>query len=90
MVHFKATPLFQIRLDDDSLIMRGSKAESVGCVLRGQLVLFITEQTKFKEIRLTFQGKSKVGWVDGKYISFSFFFISFHFFFFWVNIRKFR
>ncbi|PKK59989.1 hypothetical protein RhiirC2_819600 [Rhizophagus irregularis] len=69
MVHFKATPLFQIRLDDDSLIMRGSKAESVGCVLRGQLVLFITEQTKFKEIRLTFQGKSKVGWVDGKYIS---------------------
>ncbi|GBC04550.1 hypothetical protein RclHR1_05730006 [Rhizophagus clarus] len=65
MVHFKSTPLFQIRLDDDTLIMRGSKTESVGCVLRGQLVLVITEQTKFKEIRLTFQGKSKVAWVDG-------------------------
>jgi len=65
MVHFKSTPLFQIRLDDDTLILRGSKTESVGCVLRGQLVLVITEQTKFKEIRLTFQGKSKVAWVDG-------------------------
>jgi len=45
--------------------MRGSQTESVGCVLRGQLVLAITEPTKFKEIKLSFQGKSKVSWVDG-------------------------
>jgi hypothetical protein len=84
MVHFKSTPLFQIRLDEDTLIMRGSKTESVGCVLRGQLVLVITEQTKFKEIRLTFQGKSKISWVDGIYHflflkkKFFFFFLKFH------------
>ena len=45
------SPLFQIRLQDDDLIMRGSQTESVGCVLRGQLVLAITEPTKFKEIK---------------------------------------
>ncbi|RIA91713.1 hypothetical protein C1645_766849 [Glomus cerebriforme] len=65
MVHFTSSPLFQIRLENDSLIMSGSKTESVGCVLRGQLVLVVTEPTKFKEINLTFQGRSKVGWVDG-------------------------
>jgi hypothetical protein len=67
MVHFTPSPLFQIRLENDTLTMRGSQTESVGCVLRGQLVLVITEQTKFKEIKLSFQGKSKVGWVDGDY-----------------------
>src|SRR3989337_877978 len=64
MVHFTSTPLFQIRLPDNTLTMRGSQTESVGCVLRGQLVLVITEPTKFNEIKLTFQGKSKVRWVD--------------------------
>src|SRR5437764_14982906 len=63
MVHFTPSPLFQIRLQDDALIIHGSQTESVGCVLRGQLVLAITEPTKFKEIRLTFQGISKVGWI---------------------------
>ncbi|CAG8722363.1 hypothetical protein RhiirA5_465573 [Rhizophagus irregularis] len=65
MVHLTPSPLFQIRLENDSLTMHGSQSESVGCVLRGQLVLAITEPTKFKEIKLSFQGKSKVGWVDG-------------------------
>lgn len=67
MVHLTPSPLFQIRLENDSLTMHGSQSESVGCVLRGQLVLAITEPTKFKEIKLSFQGKSKVGWVDGDY-----------------------
>ncbi|GBC07090.1 hypothetical protein RclHR1_07240001 [Rhizophagus clarus] len=65
MVHLTPSPLFQIRLENDTLIMNGTRTESVGCVLRGQLVLAITEPTKFKEIKLSFQGKSKVGWVDG-------------------------
>ena len=64
MVHFTPSPLFQIRLENDTLTMRGSPAESVGCILRGQLVLAITEPTKFKEIKLTFRGESKVGWID--------------------------
>ncbi|CAG8554108.1 12359_t:CDS:2, partial [Funneliformis mosseae] len=66
MVHLSApSPLFQIRLEQDTLTMRGLQSESVGCVLRGQLVLVITEPTKFKEIKLTFQGKSKLAWTDG-------------------------
>lgn len=65
MVHLTPSPLFQIRLENDTLIMHGSRTESVGCVLRGQLVLAITEPTKIKEIKLSFQGKSKVGWVEG-------------------------
>src|SRR3954452_6112360 len=66
MVHFTHPPLFQIRLQENTLTMRGSQTESVGCVLRGQLVLAITEPTKFNEIKLTFQGKSKVRWVNVK------------------------
>src|SRR5436305_5667567 len=67
MVHLTPSPLplFQIRLQDSTLTMRGSQTESVGCVLRGQLVLAITEPTKFKEIKLSFQGKSKISWVEG-------------------------
>ncbi|CAG8591312.1 2888_t:CDS:2 [Acaulospora colombiana] len=45
--------------------MRGTQSESVGCVLRGQLVLAITEPTKVREVKLTFQGKSKISWADG-------------------------
>ncbi|CAG8537392.1 10322_t:CDS:2 [Acaulospora morrowiae] len=60
MVH-----LFQIRLEDDTLTMRGTTSESVGCVLRGQLVLAITEPTKIREVKLTFQGTSKISWTDG-------------------------
>ena len=60
MVHLKTSPLFQIRLQDNVLTMHGSQAESVGCVLRGQLVLALTETTKLKEINLTFQEKSKI------------------------------
>ncbi|CAG8554760.1 9097_t:CDS:1, partial [Diversispora eburnea] len=40
------SPLFQIRLEEDTLTMRGTNSESIGCVLRGQLVLSITEPTK--------------------------------------------
>ncbi|CAG8554786.1 9099_t:CDS:2 [Diversispora eburnea] len=57
--------LFQIRLEQNSLTLRGSSTESVGCVLRGQLVLVITEPIKSKEIKLTFQGKSKTAWDSG-------------------------
>ncbi|CAG8488494.1 5165_t:CDS:2 [Diversispora eburnea] len=59
------TLLFQIRLEQDSLILRGPPTESVGCVLRGQLVLVITEPIKSKEIKLTFLGKSKTAWDSG-------------------------
>ncbi|CAG8559734.1 3075_t:CDS:2 [Diversispora eburnea] len=59
------TLLFQIRLEQDSLTLRGTPMESVGCVLRGQLVLVTTEPIKSKEIKLTFQGKSKTAWDNG-------------------------
>ncbi|RHZ56360.1 hypothetical protein Glove_402g37 [Diversispora epigaea] len=59
------SPLFQIRLEDDTLTMRGTSSESVGCVLRGQLVLSITEPTKIREIKMNFQGRSKIAWTEG-------------------------
>ncbi|CAG8618756.1 9929_t:CDS:2, partial [Diversispora eburnea] len=67
MVHLtiNPSPLFQIRLEDDTLTMRGTNSESVGCVLRGQLVLSITEPTKIREIKMNFQGRSKIAWTEG-------------------------
>ena len=69
MVHalsIKPYTIFQIRLENDALTMRGTPQESVGCVLRGQLVLALTETTKVKEIKLVFEGKSKVTWMNRK------------------------
>nr|CAG8542492.1 12669_t:CDS:2 [Entrophospora candida] len=60
------SPLFQIRLEQDVLTMHGSQTESVGCFLRGQLILALTETIKVREIRLTFKGKSKISWTDDK------------------------
>ncbi|CAG8589644.1 11213_t:CDS:2 [Diversispora eburnea] len=62
------TLLFQIRLEQDSLTLRGPFTESVGCVLRGQLVLLITKPINTEEIKLTFQGKSKIAWNSGNII----------------------
>ncbi|CAG8433400.1 8117_t:CDS:2 [Ambispora gerdemannii] len=64
-IKINPSPLFQIRLEQDTLTMRGSPSESVGCVLRGQLVLALTEPIKIREIRMIFRGKSKVNWTDG-------------------------
>jgi len=72
MVHtlsIKPHTLFQIRLENDILTMRGTPQESVGCVLRGQLVLVLTETTKIREIKLKFQGRSKVSWTDSDQVS---------------------
>lgn len=61
-------PIFQIQLEQDCLTLRGPPTESVGCVLRGKLVLTTTKPIKAKEIKLTFQGKSKVMWTDGMFL----------------------
>ncbi|CAG8487706.1 16136_t:CDS:2 [Cetraspora pellucida] len=56
------TPSFQIIVERDNIIMHGAPQESAGNVLRGKLVLELSEVTKIKSIKLTFQGKSKVVW----------------------------
>ncbi len=60
-------PLFKIQLAQDKLIMQGSQSESVGCILCGQLILTLTKPIKLREIRMIFQGKSKVAWTESIY-----------------------
>ncbi|KAL1918809.1 uncharacterized protein VTP21DRAFT_2831 [Calcarisporiella thermophila] len=67
MVHPRLTPatLFQIRVENSHLVFRGNAAEAAGCVLRGTLVLSLTEPTKVKSVGMRFVGKMKVSWSDG-------------------------
>lgn len=51
---------FKIHVENDTLILRGSPEESVGCVLRGCVILHIKEAMKIKSITLNFSGRMKV------------------------------
>lgn len=51
---------FKIHVENDTLILRGSPEESVGCVLRGCVILHTKETMKIKSITLNFSGRMKV------------------------------
>ncbi|KAI8378987.1 hypothetical protein BD560DRAFT_453329 [Blakeslea trispora] len=52
----------KIHLENDTLILRGSPDESVGCVLRGYIVFHVKETMKVKGIHLNLNGKMKIQW----------------------------
>ncbi|KAI9480585.1 MAG: hypothetical protein EXX96DRAFT_461924, partial [Benjaminiella poitrasii] len=52
----------KIHVENDTLILRGSPEESVGCVLRGCVMLRLKETTRVKSIVLNFTGKMKIQW----------------------------
>ncbi|KAI7903116.1 uncharacterized protein BX663DRAFT_543088 [Cokeromyces recurvatus] len=52
----------KIHVENNTLILRGSPEESVGCVLRGCVILRIKESIKVKSITLSFTGKLKLQW----------------------------
>ncbi|CAG8806106.1 6684_t:CDS:2, partial [Gigaspora rosea] len=56
------SPTFKILVEQETITMHGTPQESAGNVLRGRLLLALSEVTKIKSIKLTFQGKSKVVW----------------------------
>lgn len=57
---------FKIQLENDTLVIRGSPEESVGCVLRGHVVLNTKETIKVKSIHLSLLGKMKIQWSERK------------------------
>lgn len=56
----------KIHVENDTLIMRGSPEESVGCVLRGCVILHTKEAMKVKSITLNLMGQMKVQWSERK------------------------
>ncbi|CAI2167075.1 18309_t:CDS:1 [Funneliformis geosporum] len=50
----------KIKLVESTIILHGSPEESLGCFLRGDLILNLTKLTKIKRLELTFLGKTKL------------------------------
>lgn len=57
----------KIHVESDTLVLRGSPEESVGCVLRGCIILHTRETMKIKSISLNLMGKMKVQWNERKF-----------------------
>lgn len=62
----------KIHLENDMLIIRGSPEESVGCVLRGYVMLNTKETLRVKSIHLSLLGKMKIQWNERKSLFFFF------------------
>ncbi|RIA83177.1 hypothetical protein C1645_834210 [Glomus cerebriforme] len=50
----------KIKLIESTIILHGSPEDSLGCFLRGELILNLTKPTKIKKIELTFLGKIRL------------------------------
>ncbi|CAJ2505474.1 Uu.00g128680.m01.CDS01 [Anthostomella pinea] len=61
-----ACALFEIRLDNDFIVLRGGDDEASGQLLKGVLVLCLREQLKCEDVHLRLQGECRVAWLDGK------------------------
>ncbi|KAI8977295.1 hypothetical protein BDF20DRAFT_913639 [Mycotypha africana] len=55
---------FKIHLENDTLILRGTPEESVGCVLRGWVVLNNKELMKVKSITMSLTGRVRAQWTE--------------------------
>ncbi|KAI8373072.1 uncharacterized protein BYT42DRAFT_536696 [Radiomyces spectabilis] len=53
---------FKIHVENETLILRGSTEESLGCVLRGYVILHLKECTRFKSISMNLIGRMKIQW----------------------------
>ncbi|KAL9603832.1 MAG: hypothetical protein Q9219_000941 [cf. Caloplaca sp. 3 TL-2023] len=56
---------FEIRLDRSTLILRGTEDEASSVLLKGNLVLCLSEPLKVQSVRLRFTGEKRVGWGTG-------------------------
>ena len=64
-IRHKATEL-SIELETKEIVLLGHASESAGKLLRGSLVLSLTEPMKVRSVHLTFTGKMKVSWSEGR------------------------
>ncbi|KAL6714581.1 hypothetical protein ACLMJK_008006 [Lecanora helva] len=53
---------FEIRLDESNLILRGNADEASSVLLKGTLVLCLSEPLRTQGIRLRFTGEKRIGW----------------------------
>lgn len=67
----------KINVDTEEVLLLGHAEEAAGKMLQGSVVLNLSEPIKVKAINLSFIGKMKVSWSEGKY-----------FFFVYLNGRK--
>ncbi|KAI2617770.1 hypothetical protein GGR54DRAFT_640858 [Hypoxylon sp. NC1633] len=61
-----ACTLFEIRLENDFIVLRGNEHEASGQLLKGVLVLCLREQLKVEDIHLRLMGSCRIAWVDGR------------------------
>ncbi|KMU74232.1 CreD [Coccidioides immitis RMSCC 3703] len=60
--HANHAKYFDIRLDDDYIVFRGSPDEAASAHLKGTLVLCLSEPLTIKHLKLQLVGVSRIGW----------------------------
>jgi hypothetical protein len=58
----------RIEVENKEIILLGNASESAGKLLKGALILTLTEPIKVKSVSVAFIGKMKVAWSEGIYI----------------------
>ncbi|CAI4217502.1 unnamed protein product [Parascedosporium putredinis] len=61
-----AITLFEVRLDNDFIVFRGSGHESAGQLLKGQVVLCLSAPFKLDELHLRLTGTLRLSWTQAK------------------------
>ena len=56
----------KINVQSDEIVLLGHANEAAGKMLQGSLILNISEPIKVKSVNLSFVGKMKVSWSEGK------------------------
>lgn len=64
-IRHKANEL-KIDLVSSEIVLLGHASESSGKMLRGSIILSLTEPMKVRSVTLSFTGKMKVSWSEGK------------------------
>ncbi|KAK2627897.1 hypothetical protein QTJ16_002543 [Diplocarpon rosae] len=59
--------LFEIRLDNDIIVLRGGESEAASQMLKGVVVLCLPTSLKLENIHLRMTGQLKVGWNDHRH-----------------------
>lgn len=57
---------FKIDVHSKEILLLGHPDEAAGKMLQGSLILKLTEAIKVKAVNLSFAGKMKVSWSEGK------------------------
>ena len=60
-----------VRLDESNIILRGSEEEAPSAILKGTLVLCLSEPLQIRGIRMRFTGEKRLAYVMNRTVSFS-------------------